>query len=332
MTRKLALNIAAVALALAGCDGGGATGTEFAERDFVCPSGSAAPCATTEPRRAAGDRTRPEGEELDPGNQTLVYVVNLVTIPRAQEGRIPGFNLDGIDTGEADDPADEDCRNHHRDYRSTVDSFHVGVDNNFGAQVAPLLAMFTDTDLDATVLEQINEGNLILMVQVTGVDSLRFDSSVQVQLLLGEIDGGAAPQVTAEGRLAPGQSFNVTMNVGSPVMGDIYDGRLRARTSVLTLALEIMGMALALQISEPELRFDITSSGLANGVIGGFITVASIIDALRMIPDLADIVGTAEGLLNQYADVQPSSADPGRCEALSVGLAFEATTATAVRP
>jgi hypothetical protein len=329
--RKFA-SIMAVALAMVGCDGGGnppANGTLFEERDFVCAAGAAQPCETSVPARSDAQRTREEPGDLE--SETRVYVLNAITIPTASDGAIDGFNLDRRDSGEGIDDA-ETCNDFQPDFVSAVDPGHIGVDNQFAARVAPLLEGAAMTDLDATILEQINSGSLLLMVEVTDIDSFEYDAEISLQLLLGELPAGTTtPMLDAGGRLAAGQTFTVMQTLGPAVRGDIYDGRLRAATESLTLSLTIMDRPLSRVITRPELRFDISSTGLSNGVIGGSLVVADIIEAIRMIPELMSFVGTAMSVLTMYADLQPSTAMPTTCEAISIGLSFGATTATAAR-
>jgi hypothetical protein len=332
--RKLAFRVGVCALALIGCGpsgggGGGGGGTVFPERDFACEAGAAQPCATTVEVNTDAERTAAEGTELD--NATLVFVMNDLTSPDAIDGAVAGFNLDATDSGEGFDDA-ADCEGQQPDYISTADPDHIGVDNQFAASVAPLLEGAASIDLNATLLEQINTGSLILMMEVTGVESLENDAEIELQLLLGSVPDGATLEIdSATGALAAGQSFMVMEELGDPVRGDIFQGRVRAAAPSIELSLDVMGMPLSLVIQSPELRFDIAESGLTNGVIGGFITVQSIIDTISMIPDLADFVGPASMILSMYADLQPSADDPNTCDSISIGLSFGATTATATR-
>ncbi len=321
-SRKLALGLAAVSLAWVGCGGGG---TVFDERDFVCESGAAQPCDTTEPAHTDAERTATEPGDRD--NESFLFVVNWISIPEVADGRAPGFNLDQLDSGEGDLSPGADCEHFNPDFEALDDPDHIGVDNALASLVPTIESLALDgEDLDTVLLAQINEGSVLLGVRVTGVDSFEFDSAVQMQLVLLETASGSPPTVGGDGRLEAGQAYNVAMDLGIAVDGDIFDGRVRAQASSLTLMINTGDFMLPLEISNPEVRFDIGEDGLTGGTIGGVITIDAIVNA-AVGAGIGEM--TVRPVVEQYADITPSSADPIVCEALSVGLRFEATTTSA---
>ena len=108
------------------------------------------------------------------------------------------------------------------------------------------------------------------------------------------------------------------------VNGDIFDGRVRAQTASLLLQINTGDFNLPLEISQPEVRFNISAEGLTAGTIGGFITIDAIVEAAAPAGGIDE--ATVRPVVEGYADIDPSAADPMVCEALSVGLSFEATT------
>lgn len=352
--KKLASTIAGAALALYGC--GDATmppsGHEFPERDFVCESGATQPCATTADAHTAAERTHEEGSELD--NATLTFVVNLLELPDAVDGRAAGFNVDDLDSGEG--AVSGTCAEYTPDFVSLTDPDHVGVDNGLVGLVPTINGFITGEcagpdALNCTIRKQIESGSVIMLVEVTGVESLDYDSEVQMQLFRAQVPAtgsGTAcaadtdcttageacrsgtcqplPTVGGDGLLAAGQTFEVVEPLGDPVMGDIFEGRVRATTPLLTLMISASGFDLPLMITNPEVRFDITDSGLANGAIGGVLRVQDIVDAAAVIAP--GMEGAVRAAVESVADVTPMAATPDKCEALSVGITFGATTAT----
>lgn len=321
-SRKLALGLIAASLAAYGCGPDNGGGTTFDERDFVCADGASQPCDTTENAHTDAERTATEPQDLD--NQSFVFVVNWISIPEPMGGVAPGFNLDQLDSGPDGDP-EGDCEHFTPDFESEDDPDHIGVDNALATLVPTIESLALDgEDLDAALLQQINEGSVLLGVRVTGVDSFDFDSQIQMQLLLLAIPGGAAPVVGGDGRLEAGQTYEVAMDLGVAVDGDIFDGRVRATTASLTLNINAGGVMLPLEISSPEVRFNIGADGLTGGTIGGFITIDAIVSAAAEAGGIDE--ATVRPVVEGYADITPSAADPLTCEALSVGLSFEATT------
>ncbi len=343
--RKLASAIAGAALALYGCGPGGGSGTLFPERDKVCAQGAAQPCETSENAHTDAERTH---EETGMDDATLTFVVSSLSIPEADGGAAAGFNLDGLDSGEGSTAAEANCEELARDFVSVTDPDHIGVDNALQGLVS-LIGTAVGGNIDDTLLEQINSGSVLLLVEVSGVDSVDYDSSVTLTLYRGGVSGGSGTTCTADadcttagescvsgachtaptvtdGALAPDQSFESLEMIGSPVQGDIFDGRVRATAERLTISVTASGSTLSLIVSNPELRFDISESGLTNGNIGGVLTIDDLAMAAAMIdPSYESLV---RGATEDKADINPTADNPAICDALSVGILFGATTAT----
>ncbi len=331
--RKLALASVGSAL-IFGCSG--PAGTVFPERDFVCATGEAPPCATTTPRRTDAQRTEVEPEDFE--DRTVSYIVNLIDVPSvAGTDPAPGFNLDGLDSGEGSTDPAATCEELAPDHTSSVDAGLVGVDNALAGAVTLLqgfacMGQPAPCTLGTLAINAINEGSVLLILEVRGLNSFEYDGAIELQFYLGALAGGAtcdaaggpAPCPTLEGGvLAAGQTFDTMAPLGSVVQGDVFDGRLRVRTSLLTLTLVAGGNTINLNITEPEVRFDIAEAGLSAGVIGGVLTLTDLVSLGAMFGvDQATILG----VVGSFLDVRPSAADPTACEAISVGLNFEATT------
>lgn len=333
--RKLALGLAAGAsLAWIGC-GGDPPGTVlFPERDFVCEEGASPPCATTREAHTEADRKAVPGDSL--GGRSFTFIINELKIPAPENGQAVGFNLDGMDSG--DGTAGETCQDLTEDYRSALDPDHVGVDNALPTVLTSLGgALGGGFDVDMELAEQLAEGSLLLLLQLGGVDDLSYDQEVTMQLALGALPAGATLQLDDSGRIAPGQQFDIAMNLGPQVTGDIFDGRVAARAEQLPLMLEIEGNNITLVIRNLQVRFNLAEDGLSNGVIGGVLTLDDLITAALEVPELRSFCCTAEpctdcpvarGLIGPNADVGPSESDPASCEAISTGIQFAATTAS----
>jgi hypothetical protein len=371
--QRLALSLAALAMGAAGCDG--ASGTLFEERDFVCAAGATQPCDTTTPR--SSDDARTVEETADMTDTTLTYVVDFLSIPRAMSGQAPGFNLDGIDSGAGSTEPGVTCERYQPDYTSVFDNGHVGVDNALAGLLGSLQSFIPVANcpngmqegcLDAILAEQIADGSVLLLVELTGVNSLTYDSDIQMQLVLGGLPAGsgtaclvdadctatgerclgsaptaATPEMgTCEtaptlegattttgvhvgGRLAAGQTYTRVMPLGAPVAGDIFAGRVRATTASLTLEIDAGELVIPLEITSPEVRFNVSTTGLTDGAIGGVVQNQAILDAVEMFAP--DFLEAAQGLIENAADVNPSATDVETCTALSVGIRFEGTTA-----
>ncbi len=330
-SRKLA-SIMITALAVWGCDGGTEPlppGHTFPERDFVCPQGESPLCSTTVPANDDRARTHEVGDEL--AGETRTYVISALTVPDGSDGNAAGFNLDGLNSGDVYEG--DTCAEQELDYGSTTDPDQVGVDNSLIEVLGAVGTVVDDFDVNESLREQITSGSLLLLLEVSGIDSFRYDDAVSVQIRLGAVPAGATLGVTG-GVLDAGQAYDVAMELGAAVNGDIYDGRVRVTAQMLNINITLEGMSLELRISSPQIRFDISETGLTNGQIGGTVTLDDLIEAAVEIEAVQEFCGTdpecgaVRELLGGFADITPSADDPETCEALSVGIAFDGTTAT----
>ena len=270
---------------------------------------------------ACGDDDGTGGGPDNPDDgMTRVYVVSTVSIPEAMDGRAPGYNLDGVvSNGEG-----ETCVDVAEDFTSVTDPSETGVDNAL-AELAPVLAGIAGIDIDEAIAAQIAEGSLLLLLEVSDIDSFGNDSSVSVQLHLGSVPGGGAPELDGAA-LRAGQTFNSMQALGTPVAGEITGGRLRADTPRLVLEINTGDLELDLVISDAIIGASITDTRLANGAIGGSLRIDDLREAVAGIdPMYADYVDTL--VAPSYADLDPSADDPELCTALSVGLLFSGVDA-----
>ncbi len=168
-------------------------GFVFPARDFQCASEVAeGGCATDTPVSDDASRTVALPHTFD--DTTVAYVVSSISLPRAGAGAggrdgAAGFNLDRRDT--VTTPATPDsCTDSQPDFTSPIDAELTGVDNALQAFV-PTIERLLDASacpggttsgcLDATLLRQIGDGSLILLVEVSGLNDYRYDDAVSVQ-------------------------------------------------------------------------------------------------------------------------------------------------------
>lgn len=336
ISSKLACGLGVIGL-LAGCSS--VPTYTFPPRDGDCVDLTGAPCAgATTP-----DQRTHEVPETFP-DTTFTYIVSTIGLPEAtpdpdmdgpMRAAAAGFNVDGLDSYPPSDEADANCEEFIEDYVGLTDPGHVGVDNALQGLVGTIEGFLTASDcpgmmtagcLDATLQRQINEGSLLLIMEVSGVNDFDYDSSVQLQLRLAATLDGMPPMMSGGGGLAPGQTFTSTMVLGDPVAGDIFAGRLRASTPLLPLVIDTGGFMLTLMITQAQVRFNITETTLGRGAIGGVVTVDAIVAAATEIaPGMEDLV---RQVVETIADVDPSAADPAVCTAMSLGLTFSGVNAT----
>lgn len=275
------------------------------------------------------------GDGMDP--VTRRYVVSVIEIPEADGTTAVGFNLDDmVSTGEG-----TTCVELTPDYTSINDPGEDGVDNALASLVPQLGMLLGDSCpagtpaaecLSALLSQQIAEGSVLLVMEVRDINSYANDDSIALQLYLGKVPGcdDTMPETCApmlEGStLAPGQDFELTA-VGSVVDGSITNGRMTANTPSLTISINTMDLMLDLILRNAEVRANITEGSLTNGAIGGSLRVQDIADAAEAI--MPGLGMTVMSVLSGIADMEPQSADPTTCDALSAGIRFQAVEAAA---
>ncbi len=336
-SKKLACALIALGMAY-GCS---STPTfTFPPRDETCADPTVVPCVTDTPSPETGRTV--EVVETFP-DRTLTYVLSTIQLPEAtpdpdgmgpQRSQAAGFNVDGQDSGDGSMALDANCEEFNRDFISVTDANHVGVDNALQGLVGTIEGLLNAADcpgmmtagcLDANLQSQIEDGSLLLVIQVSGVNDFMYDSAITMQMHLAEVPGGGMPMVSGGGGLAGGQTLTSTMSLGDPVMGDIFNGRLRAATPLLPLTIAAGDFNLTLNITQAQVRFNIAEDALSNGAIGGVVTVNAIVEAAAaLMPGIED---TVRSVVESVADVTPGP-DPAVCEAVSLGLTFTGVDAS----
>lgn len=298
----------------------------FPERDYVCEQNAEPPCELTVPASSDDARTVSMCPDLD--GVTLTYVIDVIAVPGALNPLSIGFDFDGMNSGEGSGARDATCEEANDDFVSP--DGRIGIDNAMRGLVSRFEGGFDPADcpdentagcLDARLLEDIRAGALLLVLELTGVDSFDNDPSVGATMYSVRTEDGAALRIAgADGRAVADQRFVVLEARSESVDGSILDGRLRVMWPSLTLPQS--GLGYPDEYTRVELRADVRESGLENGEIGG------LVDAI----DFANATAERDESLTEdqirivfqfIADVTPTAADPRTCEHISAAYAFE---------
>lgn len=260
----------------------------------------------------------------DMPDTTHTYVMSQLSIPPMMgTNAAVGFNLDGVNsTGCVAEPCT--CVETVVDFVSADDAMQTGIDNSLSILVPTIETLLTDgVALDDTLLEQIVDGSLLIMLEVSEINSYSEDGEVAVQFYTGAVPAGATIQV-AGSTIAADQIFDATP-VGAPIMGNIVGGRLRFSAPEVTIPISAGGFVLDLHLRSATLEANISPDRLVAGVLGGSVNVEEVADAVEgAMPGLRD---TVIDVLGGNADMSPDGADMTICTALSAGMRFGAIPA-----
>lgn len=340
MQRFTTISLACVVGAsMFGCGDDEPEGTVFGSFDQVCAEADSPPCMTTEPALTEDARTVPENNDF-PDAEVRTYLVSVIEIPTNDGELAIGFNLDGLNSGEGSGNEDDACNIFAQDYQSSIDSGHIGVDNAMGSlisQLDTLIANTSETCSGATppvmagctnllISESITDGALLLLAEVTGLNSFTNDSEVFLQFFTATVDGD--PAIGGDGLVAPDQEFDMFGEPfpATPVAGQIFQGRARfalGADASLTIPVNIGDDSFDLQIRSPEVRMDLSADGMTNGVIGGILTVDDLVEAAGTFGGGIDET-TIRGILGMVADIVD---DTDACTAISAGLSLQGVPA-----
>jgi hypothetical protein len=261
---------------------------------------------------------------------THVYAINVISIAAPEGDAEPftsaGYNLDGNSVVA--------CNDHivgaTAEFNGQAPDNGSGIDNSLGGDLSSLA--------NTSLQDSVDSGSVLLIVEVKGVDDFTNDPCVGVTFYIGQLpEGVTAPTVDASGRIAAGQTFDLSSDSFTDgITGNnpriqfpaarIVAGRLQAGPQDFPLSLSLMGASLALTIKDAQLRFNITSSAMSVGVLGGSLNTQEVIDTVNGIPSLATYADVVSSTLTSLADIDEDG-DPTTCEAGSIALKLDGVTA-----
>ncbi len=275
----------------------------------------------------------------DPGAEGLctsgtcaahVYLMNELTIPTMDEdGNVPGFNIDGVvsTTASGCEVSGVAC-NAVCDATSPAPDNIAGVDNSVGPTLGGLVM--------SMIQDNVDDGSVLLVMQLDGVDSFTNDNQVKLTIFLAEKPEGATLAHEASGRLSPGQasdinelSFTDAAHTSPMILfanGKIINGRFQAGPADFPLSISLMGASLSLTVHSTQLRFNVSETLVSGGVLGGGLNVAEVNATVAATPALAEYATVVNTTLMSFADLDPNS--EGVCESASVAMTFAGVGAT----
>ncbi len=238
-------------------------------------------------------------------------VMTQINLTRAEDGVSPGFDLDEHVTENGDPTGCE-----QEDYVGTHGE--AGVDNAL-ARLLPFLDTTEAVAVEPLIQQAINEGELLLMVDVQGIDDFANDDSVDVTILR----ASGTPFVGTDDRLEAGQTFDVNPDVEptSVVGAQIVDGVLTARGFHVFLPLRVFDTFLEFSFADAILEVTFQEDGSYTGILAGRFDWSDMLDTLLAAPIDQSLKDLLPGLLLSLSDMR---AEDGVCRVMSATLEFSA--------
>jgi len=255
--------------------------------------------------------------------RTLVFVIDAFSLPPPDaNGRVPGLDLDGRESGMGTDDPETPCGEARADFVSSIEPVR-GVDNQIATLVPTIEGLLDPTSctggvtagcLDQMLEDDITTGRLLLLIEVLGVNSLANDPSISIAVHHGSLRRGATIELGAAGRLAANQEFEAVSLLGQG-SGTILDGRAAVELDSFPLDLRADDFHLLLNLEPARMRFDLTETALERGVLAGVhyyerpeATVCSVIGSVADFGEASDECD-------------------GECTGVSVGMTLSAVAA-----
>jgi hypothetical protein len=255
----------------------------------------------------AGDSAAATCESGD----TEVVLVSALTWSRVEDGVTSSFDLDGE---VSDGAGSSGCG--VADY---VDpEGNPGVDNVFGGLV-PALEVTEFAAVESIIAESITNGELLIAMELTGVDSLVDDDCVDFTMLR----AAGAPMLSTAGTLLHGQTLAVDPDIEPfGVQGaSIRDGVMVAGPVELDLPLTVLGVELLFQLKGGAVRVEFHEDGTASGYFGGGVDVEYVLEVARTEAVDDTVVELMDGLLSGVTDLAPD--ESGDCTQVSIAMEFQ---------
>jgi hypothetical protein len=267
----------------------------------------------------AGCQNEPEEQRPAACSGTDKNAVALITSLRFgrehEDGTAPGFDLDddvsslGGTTG---------CgRPDHVDPEGVE-----GIDNAF-ARIVPLLDQTEAVAVEGIVLDHIQSGELLLIIELQDLDDPLDDACVDVTL--GRAKGEVLQSADAE--LMPHQTFERDLDLPSSLVLEaaLQGGRVDAAPVQFSMPINIFGAELNLQLNDGALRVELAEDGFMSGFVAGGVDIGSILDIVYNNAVGDEVKDLLEGMLRASADLDPDG--DGTCDHISTTLEFDATPA-----
>ncbi len=237
------------------------------------------------------------------------FVVRELTFEVEEEpGISAGMNLDGITS---DDTDPRGCRKN--DYTSPHGQ--EGIDNQLGFLV-PLVEQTLGNVITGTVQSSINEGSLLVVIGLTGLDGGPQDDCVGLSVER----GGGTPLIGTDGYIEPWQTFELQGEGGRNYAPDVQmsEDILLSGPFQFQLDLTIQGNDFHFEMKNSWARLDMNADGdVISGEIAGGIDVPALSNTLMNV-EAGDFATLVVPLLRSEADLAPN--EDGRCQQNLHGL------------
>jgi hypothetical protein len=250
--------------------------------------------------------------------ETYAAITTKLGFARAVSATVaPGFDLDGR-TSDGSDMLS--CGK--KDF--TDPEGRIGVDNQL-APLVPEVEKFVGDAIDGLLQGSINDGQLVILMEMENVDDFKNDSCVNLAVQVGV---KKRPTLGTDGVIEAYQTFEPDGTAQRSYVANarIENGVLETGPFALAIPLAIFDVAFTLNVQDARFRFSIDEQQRFSGHLGGGVLPQEIIDGVSDGDGLEDLLPQIKLLLDANTDLAYNE-DTGKCEQLSATLDVQAVPA-----
>jgi hypothetical protein len=239
-------------------------------------------------------------------------VFRQLTFARAVDGVSNGFDLDGLATQSGDETG---CG--QGDF--TGPDGAAGIDNAT-ARLLPLLEVTEAAAVEPIIQQEINNGGLLLVLELVGLADPSQDGTVDVVLRHGQ----GTPWVGTDGFLVPGQTIDDDPAVGTFTVPDVAwrDGALVAADFEIVVPVVVFDFDAEFYIQDAMLEVRRGDDGLWSGMFAGRVDWQGLMTTVQESGIDDTLADSLPGILTSLSDLRDANGD---CLLLSATLEFEAS-------
>ncbi|MRG93823.1 hypothetical protein [Polyangium spumosum] len=229
----------------------------------------------------------------------------------------PGFDLDGRTSDGSDTLS---CGK--KDFKDPEG--RAGVDNQL-APLVPEVEKFVGDAIDGLLQGSINDGQLVILMEMENVDDFKNDACVNLAVQVGV---KKRPNLGTDGVIEAYQTFEPDPAAERSYVTNarIENGVLETGPFTLAIPLAIFDVAFTLHVQDARFRFSIDEELRMKGHLGGGVLPDEIIEGVKDGDGLEDLLPQIKLLLDANTDLAYNE-DTGKCEQLSATLDVEGVPA-----
>ncbi len=204
----------------------------------------------------------------------------------------------------------------------------TGIDNQF-AVLLPLIKTFVGEDnIDVLLEAAIANGQLLIVMELQGLDNLEDDADVKLRL--GGGSGSVLQDTTGAYELYQTFGYNREEAPVSEFDGYVKDGKLYAHADEAWLPVRVLDADFNLHVRGARVEFELTREQqvggvFVEGVVSGGINVEDFKDIVAGLNISSDLQKLATSVIGGTADLAPDA--DGVCQEVSAALKFRASPA-----